>query len=213
MAALKRRHNRWEAKVRVPKAVADEVDKSFVYRTIATADKRTAQAEADAWEALLRAEWAEKQGHSSPALRAFRSVYARVREQAERGEFLLFESQDEVHPVEPELAGVDHEIEKLAETAEVRELSEEERGRLAALQDASLVMVGRAVPRRDELELPFSEVATQYMIQWRTQQGLKPSNTDQQKLATFRLFQSFWKDAPMRGIREKDAVTFHDALR
>lgn len=212
MAALKRRHNRWEAKVRVPKAVADESGKSFLYRTIATADKRTAQAEADAWEALLRAEWAEQQGHSSPALRAFRYVYARVREQAERGDFLLIEPQDEEFPVSPELAGISHEIEQLAEAAEGRELSEEEAGKLAALQDASLVMLGRKVRKRDELELPFSEVAAQYMVQWRTQQGLKPSNTEQQKLATFRLFQSFWKDAPMRGIGEKDAAAFHDAL-
>lgn len=70
----------------------------------------------------------------------------------------------------------------------------------------------RSQPRA-EYEPPFSEVAKEYVNDWKRQKGLKPSNTEQQKKATFALFAGFWVDRPIRGIRETDAVAFHDVLK
>ncbi|WEK41728.1 MAG: hypothetical protein P0Y64_09875 [Candidatus Sphingomonas colombiensis] len=85
--------------------------------------------------------------------------------------------------------------------------------RVAALQDALREVRGQKVPQRKELEPAFSEVVSDYMTQWRTQRGLKETNTEQQKDATFRLFKGFWNDKPIRGVRDADASRFHDALR
>jgi integrase len=43
--------------------------------------------------------------------------------------------------------------------------------------------------------------------------GLKPSNTRQQKEATYRLFAGWFSDKPLRDIRRSDASKFMDALR
>ena len=48
---------------------------------------------------------------------------------------------------------------------------------------------------------------------WKAQPGLKEGNTEQQKRATFRLFAGYWRDRPLRGVREQDASRFMDTLR
>lgn len=63
------------------------------------------------------------------------------------------------------------------------------------------------------MEPPFSEVAADFMRQWKATAGRKASNTEQQKEATYRLFSGFWDDRPIRGITDSDAARFHDALR
>ena len=58
MAALKQRHDKWEARVRVPKAAQEaHGGKEMLYRTLQATERRAAKIEAMAWEAELKAEW------------------------------------------------------------------------------------------------------------------------------------------------------------
>jgi integrase len=50
------------------------------------------------------------------------------------------------------------------------------------------------------------------MGSWKAKNTKKETNTEQQKRATFRLFQGFWDNKPIRKIAEPDAAAFHDAL-
>jgi|GEM_PF-3905912 len=211
MAALKQRHNKWEARVRVPKsAQASMGGKQMLYRTLKSTDRRAAKAEAMAWEAELKAEWESERLGSAAPLAALRRVYESVREKAERGEFLLYgdrESLDEI------TAGIEHELEKLEELAGDGELSEVQGARLMALQDAKEMRVRGDVAPRRELEPTFRELADEYLLLWRTTAGLKPTNTEQQKKATFDLFQCFYGDKSIRQVRRGDVSRFVDALR
>ncbi len=210
MAALKRRHNRWEAKVRIPKhREADNDGRTHVYLTIATADKRTAKAEADAWEAKLRAEWAEGSDHDSPTLACLRETYRRTREDAGEGKLQVHGGQND----DPVLLGIDFELDKIADEVGPADMTEVQAIRVAALQDAASERQGQRPAPRRELELTFGELAESYMALWRRQGGLKESNTEQQKLATFGLFGGFWGKRPIREVRKPDAAAFMDALR
>ena len=74
----------------------------------------------------------------------------------------------------------------------VRRADRAQKARLIALQDARRDIMGETVKRRAELEPAFSEVAKAYMKWWKAQPGLKESNTEKQKDATFRLFAGYW---------------------
>ncbi len=211
MAALKQRHNKWEARVRVPKtAQASMGGKQMLYRTLQATDRRAAKIEAMAWEAELKAEWEAQRLDSAAPLAALRRVYESVREKAERGEFSLQgnrESFDEI------TAGIEYELEKLAEHAGGGELTEAESMKLMALQDAKQQRERGSVEPRAELELTFRELADEYLRLWRTTAGLKQTNTEQQKKATFDLFQCFYGASPIRQVRRGDVSRFVDALR
>ena len=208
MAALKQRHNRWEAKVRIPKELRPEHQgREFLYRTIPTFNIRTAKAEADSWEAALRAEWAEKLGHDSAGLQVFRDVYGRVRKEAEGS---LEDCAGDPACAE---AGIDQQIDRMAAEIGEAALSEPEAARLAALQDAKQALAGQPIAPRPELELPWKELTAAYLASWKAQGGLKPTNTEQQKRATFALFGGYWRDRPIRGVKRVDVVRFMDDLR
>lgn len=211
MAALKQRHNKWEARVRVPKDVQGSLGgKKMLYRTLKSTDRRAAKVEAMAWEAELKAEWEAGRSGSAAPLASLRRVYESVREKAERGEFVLHGHRDSYDEI---TAGIEYELAKLEEQVGDGELTELQDMKLMALQDAKEVRVrGHASPR-PELELNFRELADEYLQLWRTSAGLKPTNTEQQKKATFDLFQCFCGDKPIRQVRRGDVSRFVDALR
>lgn len=210
MATIQQRHNKWRAKVRIPKALqAGHDGREFALRTLDATDRRGAQIEAAAWEAALRMGWAERQGElvSSQALR---ELYEVTRREAVGGEFVLQIGTD----ADPVLEGIDHEIEKIAEAVgQEAEPSVQQQARLAGLQDAYRERTGGRVSPRTEYEPSFTELSESYMAWWRGKAGLKPSNTAQQKEATFGLFAGYCRDVPIREITRPSVAKFHDALR
>lgn len=210
MTAIRQRGNKWEAKLRVPKALEEEVGRKMLYRTLRSLDRRSAELEAKAWEVELKAGWHEKLHGTAPPIASIRALYERVREQAERGEFVLNgdpEAYDEY------TAGIEYELGKLDEDIGQREFTEVEQARVAALQDAQTARQGKRPAKRAELELTFREIAEAYLKLWRTTAGLKETNTEQQKRATFELFAAFHGDRPIRQVSRGDAASFFDQLR
>jgi integrase len=62
--------------------------------------------------------------------------------------------------------------------------------------------------------MQFSELADAYMRQWLAgTNSRKQTNTEQQKRATFRLFEGFWDNKPIRAVRQQDAAAFRDKLK
>lgn len=209
MPALRRRHNHFEAKVRVPASQMERVGKPYLYRTFPTADIRVARAEAAAWEAGLKLEWLEPDRKGDPS-EARRHVYSETRLRAEEGAYIA-------RGVDPELSeeqqGISIEIDKLAEAYGPNELLPVDEARLHALQDASKSLQGLPVAPRAAYEATFLSLSGDYLKVWRAQHGLKPGNTETQKQATFGLFAGFFGSRPIRQVRKADAATFVDALR
>lgn len=87
MPALRRRHNHFEAKVRVPATERERLGKEYLYRTFATSDARIAKAEAAAWEASLKLEWVGSVG-GGDTHEARRRAYSETRKKAEEGGFV-----------------------------------------------------------------------------------------------------------------------------
>lgn len=212
MATVKQRHHKFEAKVRVPKPLRVHYgNREHLYRTLSAANSRAAHIEAVEWETGLKLDWAAKQGHDCAALdelRSGRRIYERLRAQAAAGEFTVLAGDED-----PVLAGIDHELDKLAERYGPADLSPIEAAKVAALQDAARDVQGIPALPRPELEATFSELAADYMDWWSGQHGLKPSNTGNQKRATYRLFASYWNDRPLREVKRGDAARFMDGLR
>ena len=194
--------------MRVPQQLVAGCGKTFLYRTIATSDKRAAKAEADAWEGLLRTEWAVQLGHATPAVLQLREVYQRTRTEAAAGAYLVHADGED-----PTLLGIEHQLEQLADRTGQADLSPLEDARVKGLQDAAREVQRLPLPRRVELEPTFRELAADYVKWWKAKQGLKPSNTEQQKRATFDLFGGYWGERPLRDVRKVDAARFLDALR
>lgn len=83
MATLILRHNRYSAKVRIPKEMQLLYDgKEFLQKTLGTSDRKLARVEAGAWEATLRLEWSGLANTADPTTGSLRAIYARVREEA-----------------------------------------------------------------------------------------------------------------------------------
>lgn len=197
MASLRQHRLRWRATVRIPTHLVGHYGgKRFLSRHLATSDRREAGLLADAWETGLRIEWAQLSGKGETSRAALRELYANVRSEAEGGEFKLIGDPE----ADPVLEGVDHEIGRLADATEGRELDPVEAVRLAALQDASATLQNRRPARRRELEPSFAELTKEYVTLWASQSGLKESNTRQQKEATFRLFGESIEDRPIREV-------------
>lgn len=211
MPTLKQRYHKWEARVRVPKALVGNYGKEMLYRTMRSNNRRAAEIEARDWEVGLKAEWAALTGNDSPALQGMRrerQEYAQTRLLATHGHYRVEASGED-----PSLTGIDFEIDKIAELNGREELSSVDAARLAALNDAAMELQGLEVPQRPELEATFGELSGEYVRWWKAQDGLKPSNTEQQKRATFWLFAGYWGEKPLRRVRREDAARFFDALR
>ncbi len=210
MASLRARHNRFEAKVRIPAAQqANYEGRSFLYRTLSATSRKVAQVEANAWEAGLRVEWAGREGMAQDAQESLRRVYEETLQAASAGRFKVH--RDGEDPVE---AGIDYEIDKIADgIGPEEEPSVEDAARLTALSDARTALVGQEVPLRPQFEPSLTSLSNDYMKLWKTRTGLKESNTEQQKRATFALFAGYWQDRPIRGVSRPDAARFMDALR
>lgn len=211
MVSIRQHRLKWKATVRVPKALEAQYGTKYQYRQLSCTDRRAAKLEAKAWETALRLEWAAKLGQAAPDAAVQRDAYARLRAKAEAGAFRLQGDPDDPDEV---TAGIAWQIAAIADRLEgVDELPEAEAYELMALNDAKASLEGRKVPRRKELELTFRELANEYLKLWRTQQGLKETNTEQQKVATFDLFAMYWGQRSIREVRKADAAAFVDALR
>jgi integrase len=187
------------------------IGKEMLYKTLQSNNRRAAEIEARDWENGLKAKWAALTGNDSPALQGIRRErleYDQVRLLATSGHYRV-----EIAGEDPSLAGIDYEIEKIAERNEQEELSSLDIARLAALNDASRELQGQEVPQRPELEPTFSELANEFVKWWKAQASLKESNTEQQKRATYKLFAGFSGDKPLRRVRKEDAAKFLDAVR
>lgn len=210
MAYLQNRGNKWRAKVRIPKELRERYEgRELIQTTLSALDRPSAKAEAAAWEAGLRSEWATLQTNHTTSRAELRKIYEGGRLAALGGQYEVF-SNGEDDPIE---AGIDYEIDKLADIGQSNDLSEAQEARLAGLQDAVTERRGRSVKPRRELEPTFSELAEEYLGLWATQDGLKDANTRQQKEATFRLFAGYVKDRSIRDVKKADGAGFMDALR
>lgn len=211
MAYIKARHNKLQASVRIPKELRERYEgKEHLYRTLESTDRRSAKVEAMAWEAGLRAEWETILGNNANSTASLRHLYDTFRDLARRGEFSL---SDDPQAFDEVTAGIEYELERLSEQVGQRELTREEQAKVWALNDARRERRGQAVKPRNELEPSFRNLADEYMAIWRTQAGLKPTNTEQQKLATFDLFAAYFGERPIRAVSRADGSNFVDALR
>ena len=210
MAAIRQRGNKWEAKLRVPKALEKEVGRKMLYRTLRSLERRSAELEAKAGERELKTGWHEKLNGTAPPIASLRALYERVKEQAERGDFVI-EGDPEAY--DEFTAGIEYELEKLEQDIGRREFTEAEQARVAALQDAQMARQGKRPTIRMEFEMSFREIAEAFLKLWRTTAGLKETNTEQQKRATFELFAAFMRDRPIRQVTRGDAASFFDQLR
>ena len=209
MASLIQKHSRYSARVRIPKHLTGTYgNKKHLQRSLGTSDKRLAKVEADAWEAALRLEWSAATGNTQAEPGTQRHRYLAKRADAERGAFQVFQGDSD-----PAALGIEFEIDRIADAYGQAALPPSVEAELAGLNDGLTTLRGRTPATRREFEPSFSEIATEYVDQWKRQRGLKPSNTEQQKRATYALFAGYWTDRPMREIRETDAVAFSDALR
>ena len=206
---MKQRHNKWEARVRVPKEVRDrEGGGVFRYKTLSCGDRRAAKAEADYWEAGLRAEWSKALGHDAPALSSIRAVYERTR--AEVASWVSEEAQVS----DALLQGIDVAIDQLADEVGQADISPPQAARLAGLEDATRDLKRLPVENRKEYEPTVSELADDHIRWWRARGGLKgTTNTEQQKRATFTLFAGYWRNRNLRDVTRADAARFMDAIR
>lgn len=213
MAALKQRHNRWEARVRVPAALKAEYGgKDLLYRTLQATDRRSAKLEASAWELSLKVEWATRSSASpSNASVTVRQVYETFRSMSDSGRF--GEKFGGMDSFDPFTAGIEHELEQMADASEGRDLTDEEQAKVWALNDTIRARQGQRVKPRAALEYTFRELADEHLRLWRIQAGLKDTNTEKQKVATFDLFASYFGARPIRAVTRADASTFVDALR
>ncbi len=169
MPSIRRRHNHFEAKVRVPASAQERVGKAFLYRTFSTSDLRVAKAEAAAWEASLRLEWVGGGATADTAHEARRSTYADTRRKAEDGGFTAQGYEPGASEAEQ---GIALAIDKLADATGQGDLSAVDEARLHALQDASRTLQGLQVETPPAYEAIFLALSEDYLKVWRAQHGL-----------------------------------------
>lgn len=211
MAALKQRHNKFEARVRIPAIFRVEYGgKELLYRTLAAADRRSAKLEAAAWELSLKVDWASRAAPSGSPAVSLRGVYETFRSIADDGRYRL---SGDVAAFDDLTAGIEFELERMSEEIGERDFTTAEQAKVWALQDTIAQRTGTKVKKRPALEPSFREIADEHLKLWRIAPGRKETNTGQQKVATFDLFASFFGDKPIRQVGRADASTFVDALR
>lgn len=214
MAALKARHNKWEARVRVPQALRAELGgKEHLYRTLVATDKRAAKLEAAAWEVSLKTAWAARTSPAGSQQASLRQLYNTFRTLAEQGHFTAEVSNPDPMGYDEVTEGIDMTLSLMADEAEDRPLTMEEQAKVWALNDVKMQHMGQKVKPREELQATFRELADEHLRLWKIEPGRKETNTEQQKVATFDLFASFFGDRPLRQVTRADASTFADALR
>lgn len=213
MASLKQRFHKWEARVRVPKQLRGRHGGAeLLYRTLKATNRRAAKVEAAAWEACLRAEWLQETEGEPQALSVVREAYERYFPQAMAGAFgEMVDPFDESH--DNFTAAIEFELGRMADQAVGREPTDEEQGKIWALNDAIARRMGRKLEVRRVLDQSFSELTDEYLKWWRVAPGRKVTNTEQQKQATFDLFARYWGERPIRDVGRADASAFFDALR
>lgn len=191
--------------------------RTHIDRNLETSDAKVAAVRAAAVRAELMAEFADKRAASVGDPSEVRRLYLATLERATAGAYQVSGLVDgpygAAEPMDPVAAGIDFQIERMADAIGEAEPSPADESKLAALQDAAALRLGRKPKPRPEYEPAFSEVATEHMCQWRAEAGRKASNTSQQKEATFALFAGFWEDKPIRNVRQQDGAAFFDALR
>ena len=213
MASLKLRHNKWEAKVRIPTALKSRYGgKEFLYRTITATSRKAAEVEADVWKAGLKAEWLHQANGAPEALSALREAYRRNFGPAAAGNYgEMDDPYEESH--DTHTAAIEFELGAMSDEVGERQVTDAEQGKIWALQDAISKRMGRKIKTRRQLELSFRELADDYLTLWRVAPGRKVTNTEQQKVATFDLFARYWGDKPIRDVGRADASMFIDVLR
>lgn len=211
MAYVKSRGNKFEARVRIPKALeSDYGDRELLYRTLKATDRRAAKLEAEMWEMSLKAEWAARGLGPAIPTASLREVYDRFRNMALQGEYVL---EGDPQAFDEITAGIDHALDRMEDEIGTAELTPAQQGKVWALNDVKAARMGRKVERRRELEQTFREIAAEHLRLWKIAPGRKPTNTGTQKAATFDLFASFFGERPIREVRKADAAEFVDALR
>ncbi|WP_097091574.1 tyrosine-type recombinase/integrase [Novosphingobium sp. Chol11] len=214
MAALKARHNKWEARVRVPQALRAELGgKEHLYRTLTATDKRAAKLEASAWEVSLKTAWAARSAAGGSQQASLRHLYNTFRTLAEQGHFTAEVGNPDPMGYDEVTEGIDLTLSLMADAAEDRPLTVEEQAKVWALGDARDAHMGQKVKPRQELQATFRELADEHLRLWKIAPGRKETNTEQQKVATFDLFASFFGERPLRQVTRADASAFADALR
>lgn len=91
-----------------------------------------------------------------------------------------------------------------------------DRGDFAAQPSSAVVARARGAAAAPQVpgDVPFSQVVADYMHLWKAaRQTGKDTNTEQQKLATFRLFGSYWADRPLRQLTPEAVAAFYDQLK
>ena len=211
MVALQRRHNKFRARIRIPNGLQDSYGgKTHLQKTLEALDRPTARLEGEAWENRMKVQWAAQNAPlESPPARLLRQHHQAVLERAESGHFDVVGRPSD----DPRELGLSMQLDRLEEEVGQGDFTVEQQARLAALQDALKAARGGNPARRKELESSFSETAADYVELWSTKQGLKVTNTRQQKEATFRLFAGHIGDKPLRDVTRADAAAFWDALR
>lgn len=213
MATLKARHNKWEAKVRVPQAMLDaHGGKEFLYKTLTATDKRSAKLEASAWEVALKTAWAARSSSGAPQT-TLRHLYESYRTLAKEGVFAAKQVFPDPLAYDEFSTGIDVTLDLMADEIGERDFTLEEQAKVWALNDVRTAHMGRKVKRRAELEPTFRETAEDHLKLWRIESGRRETNTEQQKVATFDLFASYFGDRPLRQVTRADASAFVDALR
>lgn len=78
------------------------------------------------------------------------------------------------------------------------------------LKRAEEIASDDAAGRKD---VTFAELVKAYMVQWRAGSGSKETNTEAQKLSTFRMFEGYWRNQAIRGVRPEHAAEFRDTIK
>jgi integrase len=212
--SLKLRYRTWSAKIFVPEDVRRHFGgRTHIERSLGTSDRKEAEVAHKQLVAEIAARIHELRTGKAPAV-DLRAIYQRERMQAAEGEYQVFMAGADDQT--PEELGIEFEIEKIADQfqGEGKEMPPHVEARLQALQDAFKELQGENPPVPQAYAMPFSEAAKGYLDTWeRSATRREGSNTRQQKLATFHLWQGYWGDKPMAGIRQRDATGFQDVLR
>lgn len=89
-----------------------------------------------------------------------------------------------------------------------------DRGELGAKPSSSIIeRAEMATNGAEGKDIAFAELVKAYMVQWRAGSGSKETNTEAQKLATFRMFEGFWRNRPIRGVKAAHAAEFRDTIK
>jgi integrase len=209
--ALKRRINKWQATIRIPKDLQEAYGcKTHLYQIMAAQDRKSAQLESEAWMLALKAEWAALTSGDVLTATKRRELYQTIRSLAANGRYTVANDPAAFDDV---TAGIEERLDRISDRIGQRDLTPTEQAEVYALNDAKAEREGREVPRRAEMEPSFRELSEAYLHLWRIAPGRKPTNTEQQKASTFDLFAKFFGGPPIREVGRGDASTFADALR